>query len=187
MTFALTAMTHVMAAHSASTAVKGRSPWAIVGLNLITLGFYSVYWWYVTNRDLRDLGRSLDAPGLQKEPALSALAFLFGGLLVVPLVWTAVTTSRRIRLAQDLFDTTRFLQVWIPVALLVVASLLVRLSGGASGAALAAVLAAALVLKSAAISYLQVSLNEVWQTCNGPVERPSEPVATLHAPVSAQV
>lgn len=171
MTLVLSVVTHAMAAHSATSDGKHRSPWAVAGLNLITLGFYSVYWWYAINRELRNLGRQYDAPELEKEPALSALAFATGGCLVIPLVWTAVTTARRIQLAQDLVGTTRFLPVWVPVALLA-AYLLVHFAGGGSIAALVAIGAGALAFKVAAIAYMQVSLNEIWALNAPTVESP---------------
>jgi hypothetical protein len=164
-----------MAAHSATGGGKRRSPWAVAGLNLITLGLYSVYWWYVANRELRDLGRSHNAPELEKEPALSALAFFLGSCLVIPLVWTAVTTAQRIRLAQDIVGTTRFLRVGIPVVLLV-ASVLVHFVGGESSAAFAVLMAATLAFKIAAVTYMQVSLNEIWELSSATAE--PQPAAT---------
>jgi hypothetical protein len=161
MTHALTATNPAIVTHGVPDSGKSRSPWAIAGLNLITLGLYSVYWWYVTNRELRDLGRSQEVPELGRRPALSALAFLFGGCLVIPFLWTAVTTARRIRLAQDLVGTTRYLDVGIPVVLLG-GTLLVSLVAGARDASLAVLIAATLALKIAAVAYMQVSLNEIW-------------------------
>jgi Domain of unknown function (DUF4234) len=185
MTFALTAMTYAMAAHNATGAGKHRSPWAIAGLNLITLGLYSVYWWYVTNRELRDFGRNHDVAELEKEPALSALAFLFGSCLVVPLVWTAVATARRIRLAQEIVGATKLVHVGVPVALLS-ASMLIRLGGGGGTGVLVALIAVALALKSAAIAYMQVSLNELWALDS---DAPEPPPATeeLDPPLAVQV
>lgn len=185
MTFALTAMTYAMAAHSATGAGKHRNPWAIAGLNLITLGFYSVYWWYVTNRELRDLGRNHDVPELEKEPTLSALAFLFGGCLIVPLIWTAVTTARRVRLAQEIVGATKLVQVAIPVVLLS-ASMLIRLAGGGGTGALVALIATALALKTAAIVYMQVSLNELW-ALDGDAPEPPPATEELDPPLAVQV
>ena len=37
---------------------KVRHPGVVVGLTVITLGLYSIFWWYAINRELRDLGRT---------------------------------------------------------------------------------------------------------------------------------
>jgi Domain of unknown function (DUF4234) len=171
MAFALNAVTHVMAAHTATTGGKRRNPWALAALNLATVGFYSVYWWYTVNRELRDLGRTYDEPELEKEPALSALAFLLGGCLVVPQVWTAVTTARRIRLAQHLVGATRHLEVAVPVSLLVI-SLTIHFVGAGSVGALAAVLGATLAFRTAALAYMQTFLNEICALAEPTVEMP---------------
>jgi len=175
MTLALTAITHAMAMHNATGAGKRRNPWATAGLNAITLGLYSVYWWYVVNRELRDFGRDAGEAKLEKEPALSALAFFFGACLFVPLVWTAVTTARRIRLAQDVVGTAKPLAVWFPVALLTAAAL-TQLFGGESTAEIVALVAATVALRTAAVAYMQYALNEIWDgagAVSGPP--PSDP------------
>jgi hypothetical protein len=33
---------------------KIRSPWAIIGLSIITLGFYGLYWQYATFKEMKD-------------------------------------------------------------------------------------------------------------------------------------
>ncbi|HUZ10395.1 MAG TPA: DUF4234 domain-containing protein [Acidimicrobiales bacterium] len=33
---------------------KVRNPWAVIGLSIITLGIYSLYWQYATFRDMKD-------------------------------------------------------------------------------------------------------------------------------------
>jgi uncharacterized protein DUF4234 len=175
MTLALTAMTYAAAVHNATGAGKQRNPWATAGLNAITLGLYSVYWWYVANRELRDLGRNFGEPELEKEPALSALAFFFGGCLIVPLAWTAVNTARRIRLAQDLVGTPNSVSVWFPVALLVVSATAAQLPSGEGSTAVLAAIAAAVAFRIAAIAYMQYALNEVWQRVNVASTPPIEP------------
>lgn len=32
---------------------KVRNPWAVIGLSIITLGIYTLYWWYVTFEDTK--------------------------------------------------------------------------------------------------------------------------------------
>jgi Domain of unknown function (DUF4234) len=57
---------------------KIRHPAAVVGLTLITIGIYSIFWWYYINRELRDLGRAREVGGLGDQPALSTLAWALG-------------------------------------------------------------------------------------------------------------
>lgn len=148
---------------SAGTAARAkvRRPGAVAILNLATFGLYSIYWWYAINRELKDLGRSRDTD-LGDSAGVSTLAYALGGCLVVPYVWTAVTTNRRIESAQRLVGAAETLKVWIGVSLLV-ASLLIALGGfGLTGWAFVAMLAAVAALDSVALVYMQASLNTIW-------------------------
>jgi hypothetical protein len=89
---------------------KVRNPWGVLGLTVITLGVYSLVWWFQINREMRDLGRARGTDGLGTNPALSTLAFsgLTAFLLYVPLVWTVITTCGRVRRAQSLSGQTGF-------------------------------------------------------------------------------
>jgi hypothetical protein len=160
---------------------KSRSLRKVVGLYFATLSFYSLYWWYETNRELRDLGEARDAPELHNTPALSMLAYFLGGCLVVPLAWTATTTSQRIRSAQRLVGTPRMISVAIAAAVFVASAVVGLLTPGAVGLAFAGGLAAASILDVAGIAYMQASMNEVWAACHSPAEPPSPPEA-LSAP-----
>lgn len=62
---------------------KIRNPWGVIGLSIITLGFYYVFWWYFVNREMRDLGdgRAVD---LGSRPGVSVLAITFGWFLIIP-------------------------------------------------------------------------------------------------------
>jgi hypothetical protein len=186
MTFALNAMTHVLAAHKATSRGKQRNLWAVVGLNAATLGLYSIYWWYTSNRELRDLGSNRAEPQLEKEPVLSALAFTFGGCLVVPLIWTAVTTARRIQIAQHLAGATRDLSVATAVTLLCV-PLLAQFVNAYTPGALAALIGGTLAFRCTALAYMQRALNEVWALDDPTEEASSVPVERLSAPTLSQV
>jgi len=39
---------------SLGTIGKSRNPWAVIGLSIITLGIYSLYWQYVSFKEMRD-------------------------------------------------------------------------------------------------------------------------------------
>ena len=84
-----------------SQQAKIREPVAPWLLGVVTLGIYHDFWWYYINYELRHLGEGKDEPGLGKNPVLSVLALIFAWL-VVPGIWTIVTTTRRIQRAQRL-------------------------------------------------------------------------------------
>ena len=69
-------------------------------LAIVTFGIYLVCWWYFVNRELADYGRALGVSDLGDSPAKSTLALFPGALLIVPAVWTTVTTFQRIQAAQ---------------------------------------------------------------------------------------
>ena len=88
----------IQVAGTGSTA-KVRNPLGVVGLSLITLGIYFIFWWYFINRELRDLGRARNAD-LGQNPTNSVLAITLGALIVVPAVVTMWTTCARIEKAE---------------------------------------------------------------------------------------
>lgn len=73
--------------------VKQRNPLGILGLNFITLGIYSLYWYYEINRELRDLGEDV-------SPGMSLLAVMFGWMLIVPPFLSFYNTGERIKRQQ---------------------------------------------------------------------------------------
>jgi hypothetical protein len=119
---------------------KIRHPAAVVGLGFITLGIYWIFWWYYINRELRDLGRARDAGGLGDQPFVSCLAFWLGAWLVIPVVWTIVTTSQRVVRGQRMVGVQDELNGWI-------AGLLWVFTLGIGG-----------------VAYTQYQLNKVWHT-----------------------
>jgi Domain of unknown function (DUF4234)/Protein of unknown function (DUF2510) len=89
-----------------------RDPVVVGVLSLITIGLYAIYWWYQVARELRDLGREKDKD-LGQEPAMSALAFSVGALIIVPSFVTVFATCRRVQEAQELGHTPTTLNTWI--------------------------------------------------------------------------
>jgi Domain of unknown function (DUF4234) len=79
---------------------KVRNPLGVVGLSLITIGIYYIFWWYFINREMRDLGRARGAD-LGQNPTNSVLAITLGALIIVPAIVTLWTTSGRIERAQE--------------------------------------------------------------------------------------
>ena len=115
---------------------KLRNPVLVAVLTFVTLGLYTIVWWYLINRELADHGRAYGRTDLGHDPALSTLALFPGSIIVVPGVWTTVTTFQRVQAAQRLH---RQLPVngWLALVLF-------------------------LVLSPALFGYMQSGLNSAW-------------------------
>ena len=98
---------------------KLRNIVAVPVLAIVTLGIYLLVWWYRINRELADLGRARGTTELGDSPAKSTLALFPGGLLIVPAIWTTVTTFQRVQAAQRLTGQSP-LNGWIGLVLYVV-------------------------------------------------------------------
>src|SRR5918911_4214058 len=85
-------------------------------LPIVTLGIYLVCWWYFINRELADYGRTRGTQELGDNPTLSTLALFPGAIVVVPAIWTTVTTFRRVQAAQRLRGGTPLNRGGPPVA-----------------------------------------------------------------------
>jgi hypothetical protein len=97
---------------------KVRNPWGVLGLSVVTLGIYHIFWWYFVNRELRDLGRARGVTGLGDNPALSCLAAWLGGFtLYIATIWTYVAGTKRAQRAQLLVGQPQELNGWIMLAL----------------------------------------------------------------------
>jgi Domain of unknown function (DUF4234) len=132
---ALVAPGHVLLAPG-STA-KIRNPVMVAILSLVTLGIYGIFWWYYINREMADYGRARDTKELGDDPGTSTLALFPGSLVVVPAIWTAVTTFKRSQAAQRLTGVTP-LNGWLAFVLV-------------------------LVFSPAFCGYMQSGLNTAWQ------------------------
>lgn len=106
----------------AGTEAKVRTPIAVPLLSLITLGIYGIFWWYFINREMADYGKRRGAPELGDSPGKSVLAISLGALVVVPAVWTTVTTFKRVQALQRLTGETQPINGWIGLILFVVIS-----------------------------------------------------------------
>jgi len=62
---------------------------------IITLGIYSLVWWYKINRETHDFDRRIDV-----SPGVAVLAILPGAVLLVPPFVTTFRTGKRIRQAE---------------------------------------------------------------------------------------
>ncbi len=103
----------------AGTNAKARSGWLVLLWSVLTFGIYGIYWWYSINRELADVGGARDTDELGTNPVLSALAYTFGGVLVVPVVWTFVATFKRVQRAERLVGEPEPASGWVFAALTV--------------------------------------------------------------------
>jgi len=110
----------VQIAGAGSTA-KVRSPIWVAVWSILTLGIYVVFWWYFINREMADYGRARSTEELGDNPATSLLALFPGGIVVVPAIWTTVTTFQRIQTAQRLNGQTP-INGWLGFVLVLVFS-----------------------------------------------------------------
>jgi hypothetical protein len=74
--------------------VKIRHPFAPIGLSIITLGIYGLYWYYAINKELKEDGETV-------EPVVSLLAITIGALIIVPPFVSLYNTAQRIKNAQE--------------------------------------------------------------------------------------
>jgi Domain of unknown function (DUF4234) len=118
------------------TVAKLRSPVLVAVFTIITLGIYQLVWWYQVNRELAEHGRALGRTDLGEDPATSTLALFPGALVVVPAIWTTVTTFQRIQNAQRLHRRMP-INGWLGLVL-------------------------GLVFSPALIAYMQSGLNSAW-------------------------
>lgn len=84
--------------HGANSTAKIRSVVYVAIMTVITLGVYVLFWWYYINREMADYGRAHASAELGDGPGKSTLALFLGGLIIVPAIWTMVTTFKRVRL-----------------------------------------------------------------------------------------
>jgi hypothetical protein len=102
--------------------VKIRNVVAVAVLSVVTLLIYAFFWWYFINREMADYGRVRGTSELGDSPTKSVLAITLGLLVIVPAVWTTVTTFQRIQKLQRLTGQTAPLNGWIGLILAVVIS-----------------------------------------------------------------
>ena len=111
--------------NAASTA-KIRNPLGVLGLGLITLGIYHIFWWYFVNREMADYGQA-NGVDLGDNPVMSVLAITLGALIIIPPFVSLWRTLRRIERAQNhalgsnnIAVILLFILIFIPLVNLVV-------------------------------------------------------------------
>ena len=105
--------------HGANSMAKIRNVVYVAIMTVITLGIYIIFWWYYINREMADYGRAHGTAELGDSPGKSTLALFPGGLIIVPAIWTMVTTFKRVQAAQRL-SGQKPLNGWLGLLLYVV-------------------------------------------------------------------
>jgi Domain of unknown function (DUF4234) len=144
-------MAEVVQIAGAGSTAKIRNIIAVPVLAVITLAIYLVCWWYFINRELADLGRARGTDELGDSPTKSTLALFPGALVIVPALWTTVTTFQRVQAAQRLTGVAP-LNGWLGLVLY-------------------------LVFSPAFYAYMQSGLNNVWRAQASEPAAQAEPAA----------
>jgi hypothetical protein len=132
----------------AARPAKIRSAVWVAILAVVTLLIYIFFWWYFINREMADYGRRLGTAELGDSPGKSTLAITLGALVIVPAVWTTVTTFKRVQALQRLTGEANPINGWIGLIL-------------------------AVVITPALYGYMQSGLNSSWQAVAGREAAPS--------------
>jgi hypothetical protein len=95
-----------------NSAGKIRSFWVGLGLAVVTLSIYYFCWYYFVNDELKEIGEAKEDQNLaQSSPAMSVVAILFGGLIIVPPYLSVYNYGQRIKRAQRLAGIPRADQI----------------------------------------------------------------------------
>jgi len=119
---------------------KLRDPIVVVILCVVTFGIYQLFWWYYANRELADYGRARGTSELGDNPTASVLALFPGAVIIVPAVWTTVTTFKRVQAAQRLNGQTS-INGWLGLVIV-------------------------LVISPVLVGYMQSGLNSAWRAAS---------------------
>ena len=128
---------------NAASNAKIRNPLGVLGLGLITLGIYHVFWWYFVNREMADYGQA-NGVDLGDNPVLSVLAVTLGALLIIPPFVSLWRTLRRVERAQNH-----------------------ALGSNNIGVILLFILAFIPLVNLAVLPIMQSNLNQVWERVRG--------------------
>jgi hypothetical protein len=151
-------MAEEVAISGTESRAKLRNPLGVVGLSIITLGIYYIFWWYFINREMRDLGRARNTD-LGQNPGNSVLAITLGALIIVPAIVSMWRTCDRIQRSQEVAGVDR----------------------GANGPIIFILL---LLIGPVGIWYAQSELNKAWreQAGGGPPGLPATDASAVAPP-----
>ena len=91
--------------HGSNVKGKIRNPLGVVGLTLITLGIYSIFWYYFVNKELAEIGKAHNTDECGTSPGTSVLAITLGIFIIVPPFVSIYNTCKRLSAAERLTGT----------------------------------------------------------------------------------
>jgi hypothetical protein len=81
---------------------KIRNPLAPALLPFVTLGIYTLVWYYRINKEMAEMGRARNTDELGTSPMTSLMAVLFGWIILVPPFISFYNTWKRANKAEQL-------------------------------------------------------------------------------------
>jgi hypothetical protein len=81
---------------------KIRNPLGVLGLSIITLGIYGIFWYYFTNKELAEIGKAHNSNECGDSPGTSVLAITLGAFIIVPAFLSAYNFCKRLQAAERL-------------------------------------------------------------------------------------
>jgi len=147
--------------------VPVRRLWVVAVLSVVTLGVYAWFWYYWTNREMRDFGHAYGDERLAaSRPGRSVLAITLGALVVVPAMISLVRAIGRIQ-ACERAATGRAVGRMGLVAAIVVGFAAAITSGVVTGGAAVVASLLAMIAQALVVVLMQRRLNAVWRCASG--------------------
>ncbi len=84
---------------------KLRNPLGIIGLAIITLGIYGIFWYYFVNKELAEIGKARGTDECGTSPGMSVLAITLGAFIIVPPFVSAYKFCKRLQAAERVTGT----------------------------------------------------------------------------------
>ena len=84
---------------------KIRNPLGVIGLSIITIGIYLIFWYYFVNKELAEIGKAKGTDECGTSPGTSVLAITLGVFIIVPPFVSIYNTCKRLQAAERLTGT----------------------------------------------------------------------------------
>jgi drug/metabolite transporter (DMT)-like permease len=84
---------------------KVRNPLGVIGLAIITLGIYSIVWYYKVNKELAAIGQAKGTKECGDNPTTSVIAVTLGAFIIVPPFVSAYNFCKRLAAAERVTGT----------------------------------------------------------------------------------
>jgi hypothetical protein len=99
-------MAEEIAIRGSNYPAKQRNPLGPLGLSIITLGIYGIFWYYFVNKEMAELGKARGTAELGDNPMTSVLAVTIGAIIIVPAFLSYWNTWKRHDAARKMFGVT---------------------------------------------------------------------------------